>query len=538
MQSLKVWEDKMKEKRKNTPWREFLKEIASWRPLTFYKNGWLTSRYPSSNRINISSNDDYNKDYDSFTNFWINYDFDVDFFKNFKKIFLATHLPTTINFVWTENSEYADQVYSSKNVYLSNVIVVNCENVLYSFNTKWNCKNILNSSNIINNCENIYNSFWVISSYNVFYSHFINNSNNIWFSSNLTWCSECIFCEELENQKYCIANKIYSKEEYYEKKKEFSDLKSQFWEFYKNVNKIWKNYNTKKVSWNYIIESENVENGYIVSSIKNWRNLLVVSAMDMTENMYDICAAWWLPTNDFYGVVWWGWGSNVYNSCHMPNDSNIYYSYFLENCSFCFWCIGLKNKSFCILNKQYSKEEWYDLADKIFASMEKDAILGKFFPWEFNPFYFNDTMAYLIDDSFSKEEIEKAWYMWRDEKIKVDIPEWAEVVYTKNPPVLSDIPLIKGDSQSGAEFLEITPPARSSLPPQSRGTQGGVLSDYQGFDENGNWKINPEILKKVIIDNDGNYYKIVPMEYDFLMKYGLPLPEVHWLERIKMGFKI
>jgi hypothetical protein len=39
MQSIKVWEDKMKEKRKNTPWREFLKEIASWRPLTFYKNG-------------------------------------------------------------------------------------------------------------------------------------------------------------------------------------------------------------------------------------------------------------------------------------------------------------------------------------------------------------------------------------------------------------------------------------------------------------------------------------------------------------------
>jgi len=95
--------------------------------------------------------------------------------------------------------------------------------------------------------------------------------------------------------------------------------------------------------------------------------------------------------------------------------------------------------------------------------------------------------------------------MWRDEKIKVDIPEGAEIVYF--------------------------------TPPQSRGIQGGVLSDYQGFDENGNWKINPEILKKVIVDKDGNYYKIVPMEYDFLMKYGLPLPEIHWLERIKLGFK-
>jgi hypothetical protein len=27
------------------------------------------------------------------------------------------------------------------------------------------------------------------------------------------------------------------------------------------------------------------------------------------------------------------------------------------------------------------------------------------------------------------------------------------------------------------------------------------------------------------------------MEYDFLIKYELPLPEIHWLERIKLGFK-
>jgi hypothetical protein len=91
-------------------------------------------------------------------------------------------------------------------------------------------------------------------------------------------------------------------------------------------------------------------------------------------------------------------------------------------------------------------------------------------------------MAYLIDDSFTKEEVEKEGFMWRKEKVKVDIPEGAEVVYTKNPPVLSDIPLIKGDSQSGAE--------------------AGGLNDYQGFDSSGNWKINPEILKKVIVDKN------------------------------------
>jgi hypothetical protein len=67
----------------------------------------------------------------------------------------------------------------------------------------------------------------------------------------------------------------------------------------------------------------------------------------------------------------------------------------------------LQNKSFCILNKQYTQEERFLLAEKIFAQMEKDGTLGQFLPGRINPFYFNDSMAYLIDDSFTKEEVEK-----------------------------------------------------------------------------------------------------------------------------------
>ena len=47
-----------------------------------------------------------------------------------------------------------------------------------------------------------------------------------------------------------------------------------------------------------------------------------------------------------------------------------------------------------------------------------------------NPFYFNDTAAYLIDPSFTKEEVIAKGYLWRDEPIKVDIPEGADVVKT------------------------------------------------------------------------------------------------------------
>ena len=64
------------------------------------------------------------------------------------------------------------------------------------------------------------------------------------------------------------------------------------------------------------------------------------------------------------------------------------------------------------------------------------------------------------------------------------------------------------------------------------------LDQYEGYDENGKWHIDEEILKKVIIDEQGNVRRIVNMEYVFLMKYGLPLPRKHWIERMKENFRI
>ena len=107
----------------------------------------------------------------------------------------------------------------------------------------------------------------------------------------------------------------------------------------------------------------------------------------------------------------------------ITDSSFLYYSQYLQNCHHCLGCIGLKNKSYCILNKQYTKEEWEKKICEIFASMEKDGTLGDFFPASMNPFYFNDSAAYLLDSSFTKEEVEKEGYMWRDEPIRVDIPE-------------------------------------------------------------------------------------------------------------------
>jgi hypothetical protein len=44
-------QQKIQEKRKKTPWREFVRDICSWYQITFYKNQGQISRYPESDRI-------------------------------------------------------------------------------------------------------------------------------------------------------------------------------------------------------------------------------------------------------------------------------------------------------------------------------------------------------------------------------------------------------------------------------------------------------------------------------------------------------
>lgn len=519
MPSLKKREDKIKEKRKQTKFRDFVKEIVSWYPFILHKRDGLITRFPKTNRVkNIISTRLYEENRENLIKKGRAYNFKESFFDNFKQLHESIDFFNIFSFE-SENCEYWDNIYNAKNCYLSNGVIHECENILYSFYIKQGSKNIFNSVMVWDNCENIYFASGILKSYNIFYSKYIYNSSDIWFSSNLTWCSHCILSDSLENKSYYIQNKAYSKEAYFKRKNEILKDKDFFLKAYKKLNPIWKNIDSKNCSWIFSVFCENTKNSFYSYRVKNWRNIILMWSINWNENFYD-CFAWWSPKWDnYYGCNYIGtYSENAYMSMIIDWWTNIYYSYNLTNCSFCIGCIWIRNKSYCILNKQYSKEEWYKLVDIIFREMEKEGTLWNFFPGRLNPFYFNDTVSCLIDDSFTKSEVEKEGFMWRDEKIKVDIPEWSKIVYT-NPPILRDIPLTQGGSQSGVEA-------------------GGLLSDYQGFDSNGNWQIDPEILKKVIVDTEGNYYKIIKQEYDFLMKYGLPLPELHWLERIRLGFRL
>ncbi len=486
MTNLQFWEDKMKEKRKKTPWIDFVKEICSWRALTFYKANGLISRYPPTSRIwKVISSKNFNLERDSLLTYWKDYDFNKKFFTNFQDLFLSVPLENMLLFSGCENSEFSDQSMNSKNSYLS-FVVAWWENIFYSMVIKDNSYNVLNSISVIWS-ENIYFGYNIVTSHKIFYSKHIENSSEIRFCTNLIWCHECLFCNWLENSSYCIKNEKYSLEEYKKEKQKILKNKNTFLNSFLALPWANKSFSSTNVIWQYLTNCSDIKGWYYLHNVHKSKNVISVSGWDWCTWLYDTFMATGFPTaKDYYWIMWCAWWNNVYNSYIIPLCSSVYYCFGLENCSFCLWCIWLRNKSYCILNKQYSKEEWHELTNKIFAQMESDWILWNFFPWDLNPFYFNDTVAYLLDNTFTKEEIIADWYLWRDDEIKVDIPEWVNVVNIKD-------------------------------------------LDIVNFDES--------ILKKVIVDNNWNYYKIVKMEYDFLKKHNLPLPEIHWLDRIKLWFK-
>jgi DNA-binding NarL/FixJ family response regulator len=60
----------------------------------------------------------------------------------------------------------------------------------------------------------------------------------------------------------------------------------------------------------------------------------------------------------------------------------------------CFGCVGLQKKQYCILNKQYSKENYFGLKSKIIEHMQKTGEWGEFFPASQSLFAYNESIAH------------------------------------------------------------------------------------------------------------------------------------------------
>jgi hypothetical protein len=426
------------------------------------------------------------------------YDFSRPFFEQFRELLYTVPWPAK-SVVQMVNSDYCDQAGYLKNCYLC----FNCgdvENGAYlisSFTVK-------DSFDIYQarHTELSYENYMSDECYRVFFSFNCEECVDVWFSKDLVGCNNCFGCTNLRNKSYYIFNKPYSKEAYHEKLKEF-DLGSYkvVQELRTRASAFWLQF---PVRFTLAIRTVNSTGEHIEAS----KNLKLCYSVHGGE---DLAYSQFLepPATDSYDFTNFGWNTtrmyesvtigeecSDFKSCWecWPSSRGLEYSVFCRSSSDLFSCVGLKKKQYCIFNKQYSKDDYLSLRERIIEHMHempfKDTAgriykYGEFFPPEFSPFAYNETLA---GDFFplKKEEAEAKGFRWRD-------PEVREFKTTKDA---------------------------ADLPDNIKDTDNGMLK---------------EVIACV---SCGHAYRIIQMEFEFYKKIGLPLPRLCHNCRFQERFKL
>jgi len=380
------------------------------------------------------------------TEYGVGYDPNINFFEQYANLrnrtplmSLDTLYSTLINTSYTNYSSHLKNCYA---LFFADY----CENSFYS--------EFLNNLKDSSDCHRIreselcYESVGLYKCFTCIYSLECENSLNLSFSKNCFGCNDCFGCMNLRNKSYCVFNKQYSREEYL-KIINSIDLSSynQFLKYKKESEDFWLTLPNKSyygnslnvnVSGNYIYESKNTKDSYLVTSVENSRYIQMTS-VPKTKDAYDY-TCWGGNAESIYEVLVAGHGAYdiKFSIGSYPDALNNEYCYYASSCKNVFGCANLKRKSYCILNKEYSKEEYEKLVLKIKQQMNDNPYLdsrgriykyGEFFPTDFSPFGYNETVA---DQYFNKNKNEavRDGYHWYD-----SVPnEYKHTILSKDLP--------------------------------------------------------------------------------------------------------
>lgn len=455
--------------------------------------------------------------------YWV--DISDDIYWDFLKLYNIFPRPSRLIYPSLENWEYSSHAWWAKNIYLSYAVFIDCEDIYYSFRVVWLCKNIFNSFTIWTS-SNVLSSREILDSHNIFYSNNVLNSSNILFCESIENSKECIFSCNQINSKYKIFNKQYSKDEYLKikadiylrinKKNEFNFLLEKYFEFLENnlIIETSKLNKSEKVSWDTIYSSYNCINWFSVIWTRDSVNVSAIwtDANDSMKNIINSIEAW---NNCENSVSSWSFWWNLYNIFYsfsiIENSKNIHYSIDIDSCEECIFCIWLKSKKYCILNKQYSKEDYFIKKQEIIQKLKSENKWWDPLPFVLTWFPYNDTLAY---DYFSINKLIKSNL---EEIIINNKSTWVVKLFNDN--FLADWELDLGWKEK-IQIKWRTKNKEINIPENSKTIKSEDLPSILDT--------NDDILKKVIIcEETKRPYRIIKQELDFLKSKNLPLPSIH-----------
>jgi len=374
------------------------------------------------NKMPVYSNDYWNSDKWDSLDYGKDYDFSRPFFDQLRELYNT--VPWGI--MWSMemvNCDYSVSGYS-RNCYL-------CFDSGYDEDSAYNvtllysrqCFDGIN----LKDCELCYYCINTNQSYKTYFSRDCTSCVDVWFSQDCVGCTNCFGCSGLRNKSYYIFNKPYNRETYISK---ISSLKLNSWSGIKQgrllSEKLWRETPVKfqhsiKVtdsSGDYIYNGTELSNCFFVGNAKNMKycqsviyppngDSIDITSSEGTELAYETS----------------GSGNGVHKTIVVTECANISDSYYSINCrsvTNVFGCVALKSKNYCILNKQYTKEEYFNLLPKIKKHMDEMPYVdnkgriykyGEYFPMDMASQGYGQSQAFEYFP-ITEEEANMKGYNW------------------------------------------------------------------------------------------------------------------------------
>ncbi len=344
------------------------------------------------------------------------FDFSRPFFEQFAELMYS--VPHVALWNWEpDNADYNHCCYRLKNSYM-NAATDKSEDAYYSY-LSINNKSIVDCT-AVEHSELAYECIDSDKLYHCAYDQLCRNCVEVYLSTDCVDCNYCFGCSGLRHKEYYFFNEPLTKEEWHKRVQailgDYTKLQSALTEA---------NHLRLHVPQRYasVFSSENSTGNYLWNS-NNLKDCFDVRGSDGCK--YVTYAPWGLKDSmDGYAI---GAAELLYESCcggldtynnqfcmwlkNGPNDSQ-YAVYCVNGCNNLFGCVGLKKKQYCILNKQYSPAEYAQLRAKIIAHMKTIGEYGEFFPIQFSPYGYNETIALDYYPITKETALQNGW-SWRD----------------------------------------------------------------------------------------------------------------------------
>ncbi len=354
-----------------------------------------------------------------------------------------------------KNSDYTNVVINSTDCYLS-YSITGSEQILYSESID-NGKSLIDCYMSIEGCDSCYYSQGR-KDYGCKYVSQCASCINCYFCFDCVNCQDCFMSSNLRNKKYVFRGVQLSAEEYkiaLEKenlgsRQSTEKLFSEWKEMISNdsIHQYARIVSGENATGNYIRNAKNIKECF---NIYNSENIAYGNRVLNAKDAYDVHG--FAEGELVYECVGCSYGSNKnLFSFYTMGSTNSEYSFLCLNSNNLFGCFSLSKKNYFILNKQYEKDQYLELVERIKQHMidmpyidkkGREYKYGEFLPFEFSPHGYNETLAFdfFSSDENKSESMGYNWSLIKDKNYQTTIDEnnLPDSILETNDSILNEI---------------------------------------------------------------------------------------------------